>query len=60
MKVVHVRVEEELYDQLQDMADEEREPLAVIVRRAVRQHVRQLHPDVRQPVSAHEGTGRVR
>jgi predicted transcriptional regulator len=60
MKDITVRVDDELHEQLQDLADEEGEPISVIVRRAVRHHVRTQRPDVRTSSSAHEGTGRVR
>ncbi len=59
MKDINVRVDDELHEQLLDLADEEGEPVSVIVRRAVRRFVRDVRPDVRQAVPAHEGTGRV-
>ena len=60
MKDIKVRVDAELHEQLQDLAAREGEPVSVIVRRAVRRHVRDAGQDVRQLSSAHEGTGRVR
>jgi len=60
MKDINVRVDDELHEQLLDLAEREGESVSVIVRRAVRRHVRDPRPDVRELVPAHEGSGRVR
>ncbi len=59
MKVIHLRVDDDIDEQLRDLADQERETVPAIVRRYVR---RGLKSDGRDPDSsrAHEGTGRVR
>jgi len=59
MKDITVRVDEELHEQLQDMAEQEGESMSVIVRRLVRQGVRGGRPDTQRRSLAHEGTGRV-
>ncbi len=59
MKDITVRVDEELHQQLQDMAEQEGESMSVIVRRLVRQGVRGGRPDAQRRSLAHEGTGRV-
>ncbi len=60
MEVITVRVDRELHDQLQDLAEQEGEPVSVIVRRLVRKGVRTSEPDAERSSRAHEGTGRVR
>ena len=58
MKDITVRVDEELHEQLQDMAEQEGESMSVIVRRYVRRGLKQDGRDV-DVSPAHEGTGRV-
>ena len=60
MQDLHVRVDDELADQLQELAEQEETTVSAIVRKAVRGHVRRERPDVRTAVPAHEGSGRVR
>jgi len=58
MEVITIRVDEQIAEQLRDVAGEERETISTIVRRYVRRGLKADGRDV-QASRAHEGTGRV-
>jgi predicted transcriptional regulator len=59
MKVIHLRVDDDIDEQLRDLADQERETVPTLVRRYVRRGLKADGRDV-DSSRAHEGTGRVR
>jgi hypothetical protein len=59
MKVIHLRVDDIIDEQLRDLADQERESVPTIVRRYVRRGLKADGRDI-ESSRAHEGTGRVR
>jgi predicted transcriptional regulator len=59
MKVIHLRVDDDIDEQLRDLADQERETVPTIVRRYVRRGLKADGRDI-ESSRAHEGTGRVR
>jgi predicted transcriptional regulator len=60
MKDVKFRIDDELHQQLQELAAREGETMSVIARRYVRRGVRTDVQDVPGLARAHEGAGRVR
>ena len=60
MESLHVRVDAEVREHLEELAAREGESVAVIVRRLLRSCVREHRQSVRQLTPAHEGTERVR
>jgi predicted transcriptional regulator len=60
MRDIHVRVDDELAEQLEQLAGEEDVPVSTIVRHAVRGHVRAVSKPSESLARAREDTGRVR